>query len=89
MVTGIFEAIESIANFQSAVVHGRSRPNITWTRDFDSGKITVTCSEKPVKVVSRQANTLSTTRRDFRWAVDLDDGCELPLVPIKSEGICV
>jgi len=53
MATGILEAIDAITNFQSAVVYGRTRPNLTWTRDFDSGKITVTCSEKPVKVIAR------------------------------------
>merc|ERR1719491_614932 len=54
----------------------------------------MTCSEKPVKVVARQGSTLSTERRDFRWAIAVADGpgCEFPLVgPLKIFGaeVCV
>lgn len=87
LATGIIEAIDAICNFQSAIVHGRTRPTMTWTRDFDVGTMTVTTSEKPVKVVARTANTLSTERRDFRWFSAAADGCPFPYYgPMKLIG---
>jgi len=64
--------------------------------DFEQGTITVRVpDDQPLtQVVYRHANTLSTKKRDFRWAtaaVKKDDGnysCPLPLVgPIKGS-IC-
>lgn len=85
--TGILEALDALCNFTAAVVHSRPRPNMTWTRDFDSGTMTVTTSEKPSKVVARIGNTLSEERRDFRWVTAATGGCHFPYIgPVKVFG---
>jgi PhoPQ-activated pathogenicity-related protein len=94
--TGIVGLLRTLSTFSNSVFLSGKRPTFDYDMDFEKGTITVRVPEDQAltQVVYRHANTLSTKKRDFRWAtaaVKKDDGnysCPLPLIgPIKGS-IC-
>lgn len=95
MATGIVELVKALSCFASSVFRNGARPEFTWVADLVQGTITVKIPDqfvKGAKVVLRHATTLSSTRRDFRWAIAAQNtsgkpSCTLPTIgPIKLDG---
>ncbi|CAL1541762.1 unnamed protein product [Lymnaea stagnalis] len=71
-MTGHFMAdVLAIRSFYLNILANRTFPTVTWVRSATSlsGKIVVTTSEKPSKVVVYYAKTTDGKRRDFRLAI--------------------
>jgi len=90
MITGIPDVLTAASTFARSIAAGKSeRPSFDYSHS--NGQITVTIPEdgpKPKSVVLRHAETFSSLRRDFRWAVlasDDNKNCSLPWLPIPSD----
>jgi hypothetical protein len=70
--TGIVGLLRSLGNFANSVYLGGTRPSFDFDLDVENGEITVRIPESQPhgKVVLRHANTLSVTKRDFRWVTN-------------------
>jgi len=88
MATGIVQLLESIANFANSVFQSGTRPTFDFDINMTSGVIEVRIpkSQAHGKVVLRHAKTLSSKRRDFRWAAapDASGNCKAPTFKVKS-----
>lgn len=67
-----------------------ARPRFSYTRDEESGALTVTVpagAPRPAKVWLQHASTLQSKRRDFRWvrlASNQTGLCKLPDLPLPK-----
>ena len=96
LATGIPEIIECMTAFFSSVAHGQTaaeRPSFDYAYDNTTGALSVSFPPgvEHGKVVLRHAQSMSTTRRDFRWvrlANNETGKCSLPgvKIPPLSEG---
>jgi PhoPQ-activated pathogenicity-related protein len=75
--TGIVETLSAAGNFIRSLITGiKERPTFSHKYDPETGGLSITIPKnqvQPNKVTLRYAQTLSTTRRDFRWVVATND----------------
>jgi len=66
----------SMRSFWYAIKTNFPMPKLTWTKEYTEtgARITATTDTAPVDVRVWRANTISTVRRDFRWARLNDEG---------------
>lgn len=94
--TGIVGLLRTLSTFANSIFLGGQRPTFDHNLDSEKGIITVRVPEGQglAKVVYRHGQTLSTKRRDFRWATatvkgaDGNYSCPLPLLGPVADGIC-
>jgi len=63
------------------------RPSYEYKYDPNSGELSVIIpkgAQRPQRVDLRYAQTLSKTRRDFRWE-SVEDECVWPAIPVKTK----
>eukprot|EP00908_Phaeocystis_cordata_P015448 Transcript_26603.p1 GENE.Transcript_26603~~Transcript_26603.p1 ORF type:complete len:529 (-),score=185.38 Transcript_26603:1381-2967(-) len=95
LASAVPEVVESIAAFVASLAAGEpaaARPRFSFARDNSTGGLTVQVpagAARPSKARLRFAETISTTRRDFRWVRAANaslpgDECELPDVPLEK-----
>ena len=71
LITAIPEVVPSLIAFYDSVRKNGTRPRMTWEKDDATGTITLRVYSRPLpgQVTVRQAQTLSSTMRDFRWII--------------------
>ena len=89
LATGLPEVLSCLGTFATGVALKKARPSFSYSFDASDGSIAVTINGdyKPSKVVLRHAQTISSTRRDFRW-VRLSNNstrkCTLPEIHLSK-----
>lgn len=73
------DALDTLVAFHASVVHGLSRPTVTWTGDHSAAEHVVTCSSRPAEAVLWRA--VNPDARDFRHPVIGDAFEATPLEP--------
>lgn len=95
MATGMYEAVSLISTLYRSIAAGKTsndRPRFDFQYDNDTGEITLTVPKdqtQPKTVELRHTQTLSKERRDFRWAVEVNNfsmpECDFPYIPLPKK----
>ena len=100
MATAIYQCLSSMGTFVRSIAAGKAeRPSFTHHYNPETGELSVTIprdQEQPEKVMLRHSETLTTLRRDFRWAVqkgsDTQPECKFPYIDLAlfgdDHGLC-
>ena len=92
--TALFRVINAAGTFISSIASGKyNRPHFDYTYTEENGDLSVIIPPefKPKYVRLRYTETVSTTRRDFRWTVNannytqIDPACKLPYLPMPKK----
>jgi len=97
MVTGIPDILSTMTtNIRSVMLGKTKRSTFTYDYDKETGALTVTVpldQEQPFDVSFRHSQTISNTRRDFRWMVESNDfsqiECKFPYIPVPGKTECL
>jgi PhoPQ-activated pathogenicity-related protein len=91
--TALFRVINAAGTFISSIASGKyNRPHFDYSYTEENGDLSITIPPefKPKFVRLRFAETVSTSRRDFRWTVNannytgIDPACHLPYLPMPK-----
>jgi len=95
MATGLFTIMSVIGTWSRSIAAGiTERPSIDYKYDPNTGELSVIIPKnqvQPKAVKLRHAETFSTERRDFRWAVQannftkIDPACKPPYIPYPKK----
>ena len=93
MSTGMYEAVSLISTWTRSLAASKTeRPTFDFQYDNMTGEITLTIPKdqvQPKTVELRHTQTLSRERRDFRWAVEVNNfsmsNCSFPYIPLPKK----